>query len=167
MIRRESFKIITCQLSPVIPFNILQFTKNLGRPKNKCKLIKELRSKYDEPIQELIPEMDKWIHQTCVVYVNKIMETSYSSDSTEDLFTNFHEIVDEIYQMTVALYEMGLPCLDDSEIRLRYTSDDDPCEVYPSAYEKFKKFGSYTLTDDLVTSIKLVELLDADSILLH
>jgi hypothetical protein len=166
IIAQESFRMITCQLFPFVPFNVIQFSKNIYRSKTKYQLIKKLRTKYNDTIYEIDSEMKEWIKQACIVYINNIFESLRLYEFTENIFINYEETLEDIYQMTLLLYEMGMPCLDESEIRLRYNTDETS-EIYQYAFEKFKQNGYFTLTDDLYASFKLIKLLDAHNILIN
>lgn len=165
MIARESFKMINCHMLPFHPFNVSEFSKNISNSSTKYELIKKIRSKYNDQIQIVEPIMNDWLYQTCVVYMNQINESKHIVDTTGYIM-DYGKTLNDFYQMTIMLYEMGMPCLDESEIRLRYTTDDDPCETHSNAFEKFKQIGIFTLTDDLITSSKLIKLLNIDGILL-
>jgi hypothetical protein len=129
--------------------------------------IKHIISKYDESIIELDSVMHDWIYQMCVVYIHNIEETLQQQGYAELLFTNQEETINYFYQMTVSLYEMGIPCLDKNEIRLQYDTDEDPSEEYPEAFAKFKENGLFTISNDLVTMFNLVDLLGADQFLVY
>ena len=167
-IASEAANMITGRLSKNCPKNVLNFAEGLiniryaetlGKPGTNCRLALAIREKYTEPIQEISPEMDDWIRNACNVYLSSIRESAFDQGATEDPIKFYDETLEHLYKMTKALYEMDLPCFDDSFIRLRYSTDGDFAENHPDAFEKFKNIGIFTPAYDLIATIKLIDML--------
>ena len=167
-IAEEAFKMITGRMSPLNPPNILSFAEGLvnisyaetiGKPGTNCRLVLSIREKYTEPIQAISQDMDLWIRQMCKVYVDNIRESALTQGSQVDPIKHYDQTIDYVYQMTKALYEMGMPCFDKSGVRLRYNTDGDASEEHPEAFEAFKAIGLFTPAYDLLAVLKLIDML--------
>lgn len=169
----EAFNIITKRMSPNNSPKILEFAESLvniryaetiGKPGTNCRLALAIRSKYTGPIMEISQDFDDWIRQACKVYVENISKSAFSQKTKIDPIKYYDETIDYLYQMIKALYEMNMPCFNDTFIRLAY-SDDEPNESIPNAFETFKKIGIFTPAYDLVAAEKLINMLKYDNIL--
>ena len=167
-IAKEGLNIITGRMSPSSPYikyaesliNI-RYAETLGKPATNSSLIQAIRSKYSGPIQEIPIDMDKWIRQACKVYLDSIREYSLLEGDAEDPIKFYEETFSYLYEMTKCLFEMNIPCFDESGIRLRYSTDDDIIEYNPEAFELFKKIGIFKPAGGLIAVIKLINMLES------
>ena len=172
-IASEAMTMICGRMSPNLLPNILNFAEGLvnislaeklGKPGTNSRLALKIRSKFTGPLVEIRPEMYDWIHRACVVYVDNLIESSKNQGSTECPIKQYNETIKSLYETSIALYEMGMPILDVSGIRLLYSTDGNIPENFPEAFEKFKEIGIYTPAYDLLACLKLISLLETNNI---
>jgi hypothetical protein len=172
-IAREAMTMICGRMSPRLPPNVLNFAEGLvnmplaetlGKPGTNCRLALAIRAKFTGPFVEISDEFNRWIHQACVVYVDTIIESAKSQGATVCPIKQYHETIQSLYEMSVALAEMGMPIFDESGVRLLYSTDGNIPEMFPDAFEKFKEIGIYTPAYDLLAGLKFISLLDTDMI---
>jgi hypothetical protein len=173
-IAKEAFNMITGRMSPYNTPNILGFAESLvniryaetiGKPGTNCRLVLAIKSKYTGPIQDISPETDDWIRQMSKVYVDNIRESALEQGSSVDPIKHYEETINYVYEMTKILYEMNMPCFDESGIRLRYNTDGDATETHPEAFEAFKMIGLFTPAYDLLAAQKLIDMLKSEGII--
>lgn len=172
-IAREAANMITGRLPKTCPKSVLNFAEglinirlaeSLGKPGTNCRLALTIRAKYTGSIQEVSDDMDDWIMQASKVYLDGIRESAFSQGATEDPIKCYDETLGYLHQMTKALYEMNMPCFDESGICLRVSSDGDFAEIHSEAFETFKEIGIFTPAYDLIAAVKLIDMLQAANI---
>lgn len=173
LIARDAFKMIMGRMPPTVPVSVLpmaeglvniRYAESIGKPGTNSRLALSIRSQFTGTVQEIHPDLRDWIHRACVVYVDNLIEAALSKGATVSPIKHYEETIESIFQMTIALAEMGMPYLDDSGIRLIYSSDGDLAAKYPEAFEEFKRIGIFTPAYDLVAARKLIGLLQTDGV---
>lgn len=173
-IASEAMNMICGRMSPDLPLNIINFAEGLvnipfaeklGKPGTNSRLALTIRSKFNGPLVEIRPEMYEWIHRACVVYVQNIIKSAKNQGATKCPIRQYYETIESLYAMSIALYEMGMPILDESGIRLLYSADGNISSMFPEAFEKFKEIGIYTPAYDLLACLKFISLLETNNII--
>ena len=173
-IAREAMTMICGRMTPELPPNVLNFAEGLvnmrlaetlGKPGTNSRLALTIRSKFYECPLEMRPEMYDWIYRACVVYVDNIIESAERQGAFVSPIIQYEETINSLYEMTVALAEMGMPILDSSGIRLLYSTDGNIPDMFPESFEKFKEIGIFTPAYDLVAERKFVSLLKSAMVL--
>jgi hypothetical protein len=168
LIAAEAYKMILGRLSPLLPPNILNFAEglvnirlaeSLGKPGTNCRLVFAIRQKYTGPTLEVTLDIKQLIEKACDDYLNAITGFALSKGSTTNPITCLEETRGYLIEMTQMLYEMGMPCFDETSTRLRYSSDSDPVLTSPEAFKKFKDIGFFTPAYDLLAAEKLINLM--------
>jgi len=171
-IEQDAFKMIIGRMPPTVPAFILHMAETLvnillaeelGKPGTNSRLVLGIRSKFTGTVQEISSDLREWIKRACVVYVDNLIEAAASAGSTTSPIKQYDQTVASLFELTIALAEMGMPYLDESGIRLIYSSDGNIAEKYPEAFDQFKKIGVFTPAYDLITAVKLIDLLEKDN----
>jgi hypothetical protein len=172
-ISHDAFKMIIGRMPPTVPVNVLpmaeslvnmRYAESLGKPGTNSRLVLKIRSLFNGTIIEVSQQLCKSINSACVRYVNDIINASIAGKSSISPIKHYDETVHSLFEMTVALAEMGMPCLDESGSRLIYSSDGNLAEQYPEAFMNFNKIGIYTPAYDLIAADKLYNLLTHDGV---
>jgi len=170
-IAQDAFKMIMGRMPPTVPVNVLpmaeslvnvSYAESIGKPGTNSRLALAIRAKYTGPIEEISQDLREWIHRACVVYVDNLISSAHEQGATVSPIKYYEQTIESIFEMTIALAEMGMPYLDESGIRLNYSSDGNLVEKYPEAFEKFKKIGIFTPAYDLIAIEKLCSLLETN-----
>ena len=171
-IARDAFKMIMGRMPPTVPVPVLPMAETLvniplaeliDKPASNARLALAIRREYmgqDHPISD---EYHKSIKCACVAYVNSLIDAATSKGAHSPI-KQYEQTIQCLCEMTLALAEMGMPTLDESGVRLIYSSDGDLAFKYPVAFEEFKKIGIFTPAYDVVTTHKLYPLLKADGV---
>lgn len=169
LIAQDAFKMIIGRMSPGVPVNVLpmaetlvnkRYAETLGKPATNYRLALAIRELFTGPIMKVPTELCEHIHQVCVAYVDNLIHSAMTQGSTVNPIKHYDETVQSLFEMTIALAEMGMPCLDESGTRLVYSSDGNLAEKYPEAFVAFKKIGIFTPAYDLIAADKFIRLLE-------
>lgn len=167
-ISQDAFKMIIGRMPPTVPNNVLplaeslvnmRYAESIGKPGTNSRLILKIRSMFTGIIIQVSHQLCELINRACVAYVNSIIDASIAYESSSNPIKHYVETVQCLFEMTFALAEMGMPCLDASGSRLIYSSDGNIAEQYPEAFMNFNKIGIYTPAYDLIAADKLYNLL--------
>ena len=164
IIGRTSPELSTNILNTVESLINMRYAETFGKPGANSRLVLEIRKKFTGIPIEMKPELYDWIHRACVVYIDNIIESANTQGARECPIKHYEETIESLYEMTFALAEMNLPYLDESGIRINYNTDDNFIEKYPEAFENFKKIGIFTPAYDLIAALKLVDMLENNSV---
>ena len=93
-----------------------------------------------------------------------MIEAAVSQGSATSPIKHYEQTVESLFEITIALAEMDMPYLDESGIRLNYSSDGNLAEKFPEAFTKFKEIGIFTPAYDLIAAVKFIKLLEGDNL---
>lgn len=169
LIAQDAFKMIIGRMSPGVPANVLpmaeslvnkRYAETLGKPATNYRLALAIRELFTGIIVEVPKKVGEHIHSVCVTYVDNLIQSALTQGSTVNPIKHYDETVQSLFEMTIALAEMGMPYLDESGTRLVYSSDGNLAEKYPEAFTAFKKIGIFTPAYDLIAAVKFIGLLE-------
>lgn len=167
LIAAEAYKMILGRLSPSLPLGVLYFAEglvnlklaeSLGKPGTNCRLVFAIWEKFTGQKLEITPEISKSIEEKCNDYLDAISKPALLTNASDPIKCR-DETLGYLIEMTLKLYEMGMPCFDETGTRLRYSTDGDPTLTLPEAFQKFKEIGFFTPAYDLIAAEKLVDLM--------
>jgi len=167
-IAEDAFKMIIGRMPPSVPANVLpmaetlvnmRYAKTRGKPATNSRLALAIRELFTGMIMEVPEKLRNDIHDACVAYVDDLIKSALVQKSTVNPIENYDETIQSLFEMTIALAEVGMPCLDESG-RLIYSSDGNLAKKYPEAFATFKRIDTFTPMYDHIAADKFIFLLE-------
>jgi hypothetical protein len=172
-ISQDAFKQIVGRMPPTVPVNILPlaeslvnipYAESIGKPGSNSRLVLKIRSLFTGTIKQISQEQRDLVFRACCDYVDNLIESARIRGSIINPINHYEQTIQSVFEMTIALAEMNMPYLHESEKRLIYSTDGNLFEQYPEAFTNFKIMGIYTPAYDLVAVDKLCILLLEDGV---
>jgi hypothetical protein len=171
-IPRDAFKMIMGRMPPTVPTQVLPmaeslvnipYAESIGKPASNSRLALAIRAKLSGHAWNVSPDYSDKIRRASIAYVDSLIAAA-TNPSAPNPIKHYEQTIQSVFEMTYALAEMNMPTLNQNGDRLIYSSDGDLANLYPDAFEEFKKIGIFTPAYDLIAVQKLYTLLEADGV---